>query len=77
MVLGEEFQIITGHVHKRFMFGLRNVNIQQAFANRTILISSLGHSLTKATITLFSDNGLQGRVASLGSKFSWNSMSFT
>lgn len=49
MVLGEEFQIITGHVHKRFMFGLRNVNIQQAFANRTILISSLGHSLTKAT----------------------------
>lgn len=39
MVLGEAFQIITGYVHKRFMFGLRNVNIQQALANRTMLLS--------------------------------------
>lgn len=40
MVLGEEFQIILGHAHKRFMFGLRNVNIEQALANRTMLISA-------------------------------------
>lgn len=51
MVLGEEFQIITGHVHKRFMFGLRNINIQQVLANRTMLLSSLAH---KAPVNRFS-----------------------
>ena len=56
MVLGEAFQIITGHVHKRFMFGLRNVNIQQALANRTMLLSSLAH---KAPVNRFSDNSLK------------------
>lgn len=59
------------------MFGLRNVNIQQALANRTTLVSSLGHGLTEATVTRFSDNSLKGRTVSLGSELSSNSMSFS
>ena len=72
MVLGEEFQIITGHVHKRFMFGLRNVNIQQALAKTTMSLSSLAH---KATVTGSSDNSLKGGTVSPGSEFSFHSMS--
>ena len=56
MVLGEEFQISTGHVHKRFVIGLRSVNIQQALANRTMLLSSLAR---KAPVNRFSDNSLK------------------
>lgn len=39
LVLGEEFHRIPGHVHRRFVFGLRNVSIRrQALAKgaRTI-----------------------------------------
>lgn len=32
LVLGEEFHRIPGHVHRRFVFGLRNVSIRQALA---------------------------------------------
>lgn len=73
MVLGEEFQIITGHVHKRFMFGLRNVNIQQALAERTMSLSSLAH---KATVTGSSDDSLKGGTVSSGCEFSFRSVSF-
>lgn len=29
LVLGEEFHRIPGHVHRRFVFGLRNVSIRR------------------------------------------------
>lgn len=47
MVLGEEFQLIPSYVHQRFMFGLRNVNMEEPLANRTMLISSLRSALQK------------------------------
>lgn len=72
MVLGEEFQIIPGHVHKRFMFGLRNVNIEETLANRTMLISSLGLGLAEATVTVSSHDSPEGRTVSLGSELSFS-----
>lgn len=72
MVLGEEFQIITSHVHKRFMFGLSNVNIQQALAERTVSLSSLAH---KATVPGSSDDRLKGGTGSSGCEFSFHSVS--
>lgn len=61
MVLGEEFQIIPGHAHKRFMFVLRNVNIEKALANRTMLISAEDQGFPNATVTIFLGDSPKGK----------------
>lgn len=38
MALGEEFHVIPGRAHKRFLSGLRNVNTQRALADAAVSI---------------------------------------
>lgn len=54
---------MTGHVHELLVFGLSNLSIQQALKQNHVF-SQRRMQLHRNSCPVFSDNSLQGRIAS-------------